>query len=106
MDARTKYARYRLLRKVPFSINNYYKYFIIIVFFLDKLKIVYFYYFFLVSNLSELRMKAVQMEKAMRWWSECTSNWREKWTKARAERNAARNEVKYENNISKNKRYF
>ncbi|XP_012860220.2 coiled-coil domain-containing protein 102B [Echinops telfairi] len=32
------------------------------------------------------------MEKTMRWWSDCTANWREKWSKVRAERNSAREE--------------
>lgn len=30
----------------------------------------------------------------MRWWSDCTANWREKWSKVRNERNMAREEVK------------
>ncbi|MXQ86495.1 hypothetical protein E5288_WYG003187 [Bos mutus] len=30
----------------------------------------------------------------MRWWSDCTANWREKWSKVRAERNRAREEVR------------
>jgi len=30
----------------------------------------------------------------MRWWSDCTANWREKWSKVRNERNAARDEAK------------
>lgn len=34
------------------------------------------------------------MEKTMRWWSDCTANWREKWSKVRNERNAARDEAK------------
>nr|XP_010965591.1 PREDICTED: LOW QUALITY PROTEIN: coiled-coil domain-containing protein 102A [Camelus bactrianus] len=34
------------------------------------------------------------MEKTMRWWSDCTANWREKWSKVRAERNRAREEVR------------
>jgi len=33
------------------------------------------------------------MEKTLRWWSDCTANWREKWTKVRSERNRARDEV-------------
>ena len=32
------------------------------------------------------------MEKTMRWLSDCTANWREKWNKARNERNKARDE--------------
>lgn len=30
----------------------------------------------------------------MRWWSDCTANWREKWSKVRTERNHAREEIK------------
>lgn len=30
----------------------------------------------------------------MRWWSDCTANWREKWSKVRTERNKAREESK------------
>jgi len=37
----------------------------------------------------ELRARTQQMEKTMRWWSDCTANWRDKWTKVRAERNKA-----------------
>ena len=43
-------------------------------------------------ELEEARARAVQMEKTMRWWSDCTANWREKWGKVRAERNKAREE--------------
>ncbi|KAL9699522.1 hypothetical protein quinque_002963 [Culex quinquefasciatus] len=34
------------------------------------------------------------MEKTMKWWSDCTANWREKWSKVRTERNKAREEAK------------
>lgn len=34
------------------------------------------------------------MEKTMRWWSDCTANWREKWSKVRNERNKVREEAK------------
>lgn len=30
----------------------------------------------------------------MRWWSDCTANWREKWSRVRAERNKCRDEMK------------
>lgn len=43
-------------------------------------------------ELEEARSRASQMEKTMRWWSDCTANWREKWGKVRAERNKAREE--------------
>nr|CAD7398103.1 unnamed protein product [Timema poppensis] len=32
-------------------------------------------------ELEEARARATQMEKTMRWWSDCTANWREKWSK-------------------------
>jgi coiled-coil domain-containing protein 102 len=44
--------------------------------------------------LEEARARAAQMEKTMRWWSDCTANWREKWSKVRNERNKAREEAK------------
>ena len=34
-------------------------------------------------ELEEARARAAQMEKTMRWWSDCTANWREKWGKVR-----------------------
>ncbi|CAH2057050.1 unnamed protein product, partial [Iphiclides podalirius] len=45
-------------------------------------------------ELDEARARASQMEKTMRWWSDCTANWREKWSKVRNERNKAREEAK------------
>lgn len=45
-------------------------------------------------ELEELRARAAQMEKTMRWWSDCTSNWREKWSKVRNERNVSRDECR------------
>ncbi|CAG9570811.1 unnamed protein product [Danaus chrysippus] len=45
-------------------------------------------------ELDESRARATQMEKTMRWWSDCTANWREKWSKVRNERNKAREEAK------------
>ena len=42
----------------------------------------------------ELRARCIQMEKTMRWWSECTANWREKWSKVRAERNRYKDDLK------------
>ena len=30
----------------------------------------------------------------MRWWSECTANWRDKWSKVRAERNKFKDDLK------------
>lgn len=34
-----------------------------------------------LRELDEARARAAQMEKTMRWWSDCTANWREKWSK-------------------------
>merc|ERR1711971_1096613 len=45
-------------------------------------------------EIDELRARCVQMEKTMRWWSDCTANWREKWSKVRAERNRYKEEAK------------
>uniref|UniRef100_A0A1I8NM09 Myosin tail domain-containing protein n=1 Tax=Stomoxys calcitrans TaxID=35570 RepID=A0A1I8NM09_STOCA len=45
-------------------------------------------------ELEEARARAAQMEKTMKWWSDCTANWREKWSKVRNERNKAREETK------------
>ncbi|XP_038218366.1 coiled-coil domain-containing protein 102A [Zerene cesonia] len=47
-----------------------------------------------IRELDEARARATQMEKTMRWWSDCTANWREKWSKVRNERNKARDEAK------------
>lgn len=44
--------------------------------------------------MEEARARASQMEKTMKWWSDCTANWREKWSKVRNERNKARDEAK------------
>ncbi|KAK6728389.1 hypothetical protein RB195_005811 [Necator americanus] len=45
-----------------------------------------------LQELKEARDRAAQMEKTMRWWSECTACWREKWSTVRDERNRAREE--------------
>uniref|UniRef100_A0A8C3XRH5 Coiled-coil domain-containing protein 102B n=1 Tax=Chelydra serpentina TaxID=8475 RepID=A0A8C3XRH5_CHESE len=45
-----------------------------------------------LRELEEVKARAAQMEKTMRWWSDCTANWREKWSKVRSERNKAREE--------------
>lgn len=36
-----------------------------------------------LQELEEARNRSLQMEKTMRWWSDCTANWREKWCKVR-----------------------
>ncbi|NXN97574.1 C102B protein, partial [Rhinopomastus cyanomelas] len=46
-----------------------------------------------IRELEEVKARAAQMEKTMRWWSDCTANWREKWSKVRHERNKAREEA-------------
>ena len=46
----------------------------------------------LLRELEEAKVRATQMEKTMRWWSDCTANWREKWSKVRNERNKSREE--------------
>ena len=48
-----------------------------------------------IRELEEARARAAQMEKTMRWWSDCTANWREKWSKVRNERNKARDECRH-----------
>ncbi|XP_006837649.1 PREDICTED: coiled-coil domain-containing protein 102B [Chrysochloris asiatica] len=45
-----------------------------------------------LRELEEAKARAALMEKTMRWWSDCTANWREKWSKVRAERNSAKEE--------------
>uniref|UniRef100_A0ACB8FDQ4 Uncharacterized protein n=2 Tax=Sphaerodactylus townsendi TaxID=933632 RepID=A0ACB8FDQ4_9SAUR len=45
-----------------------------------------------IRELEEAKARTAQMEKTMRWWSDCTANWREKWSKVRAERNKAHEE--------------
>lgn len=47
---------------------------------------------FRLQELNEARQRAAQMERTMRWWSECTASWREKWSTVRNERNRAREE--------------
>jgi len=43
---------------------------------------------------AQVRARAAQMEKTMRWWSDCTASWREKWSKVRGERNQLRDECR------------
>ncbi|XP_039695810.1 coiled-coil domain-containing protein 102B isoform X1 [Pteropus medius] len=45
-----------------------------------------------LRELEEVKARAAQMEKTMRWWSDCTANWRAKWGQVRAERDSAREE--------------
>ena len=47
-----------------------------------------------LNELREARIRAVQMEKTMRWWSDCTANWRDKWGQVKNERNKAREDIK------------
>jgi len=48
----------------------------------------------LVWEVEELRGRQVQMEKTMKWWSECAASWREKWTHVRLERNKVAEEAR------------
>merc|ERR1711892_842448 len=48
----------------------------------------------MVREMEELRARTAQMEKTLRWWSDCTANWRDKWTKVRVERNKAVEEAR------------
>eukprot|EP00794_Sanderia_malayensis_P018683 gene18683-20570_t len=48
----------------------------------------------LYTDLQAVKAKCVQMEKTMRWWSDCTANWREKWGRVRAERNKLKDETR------------
>ncbi len=48
----------------------------------------------LFRDWQEVKAKCVQMEKTMRWWSDCTANWREKWGRVRAERNKLKDELR------------
>ncbi|CAH8580454.1 unnamed protein product [Schistosoma turkestanicum] len=45
------------------------------------------------KDLEEARSRAVQLEKTMRWWSDCTASWREKWASLRDERNYLREKL-------------
>lgn len=45
-------------------------------------------------DLIELRGRCAQLEKTVRWWSDCTTNWREKWSCVRDERNQLREELR------------
>ncbi|KAM3177462.1 hypothetical protein ACTXT7_004491 [Hymenolepis weldensis] len=45
-------------------------------------------------DLIELRGRCAQLEKTVRWWSDCTNNWREKWSCVRDERNHLREELR------------
>ncbi|KAM6210555.1 coiled-coil domain-containing protein 102B [Sarcoramphus papa] len=47
-----------------------------------------------IRELEEVKARAAQMEKTMRWWSDCTADWREKWSKVRGERNKAQEEAR------------
>ncbi|VDM02600.1 unnamed protein product [Schistocephalus solidus] len=42
----------------------------------------------------QLRARCTQLEKTVRWWSDCTTTWRDKWSCIRNERNLARDELK------------
>ncbi|CAG2118669.1 unnamed protein product, partial [Medioppia subpectinata] len=44
------------------------------------------------KDLIETKARVLQMEKTMKFWSDCLANWREKWRKVRDERNKCRDE--------------
>ncbi|XP_054165070.1 coiled-coil domain-containing protein 102A-like [Oppia nitens] len=44
------------------------------------------------KELEETRARVLQMEKTMKFWSDCLVNWREKWRKVRDEKNKCREE--------------
>ncbi|XP_030043572.1 coiled-coil domain-containing protein 102A isoform X2 [Microcaecilia unicolor] len=46
------------------------------------------------EELAEAKLVASNLEKTVRWWAECTSKWRERWSRASAERNRAKKEVR------------
>uniref|UniRef100_A0AC35U4C9 Coiled-coil domain-containing protein 102B n=1 Tax=Rhabditophanes sp. KR3021 TaxID=114890 RepID=A0AC35U4C9_9BILA len=46
-----------------------------------------------LAEINEVRKRSAQMEKTMRWWSECTATWRAKWNQVRNERNKCREEA-------------
>uniref|UniRef100_A0A0N4ZUF1 Coiled-coil domain-containing protein 102A n=1 Tax=Parastrongyloides trichosuri TaxID=131310 RepID=A0A0N4ZUF1_PARTI len=46
-----------------------------------------------LQEINEIRERSAQMEKTMRWWSDCTASWREKWKTVKKERNDAREEI-------------
>ncbi|VDO74702.1 unnamed protein product [Schistosoma margrebowiei] len=47
-----------------------------------------------IQNMFFARSRATQLEKTMRWWSDCTASWREKWASLRDERNYLREKLK------------
>jgi len=48
--------------------------------------------------LAEAKARVAQMEKTMRWWSDCTDNWRKKWSEVKTERNDLRKELRLTKN--------
>uniref|UniRef100_A0A1I7ZLC0 Myosin_tail_1 domain-containing protein n=1 Tax=Steinernema glaseri TaxID=37863 RepID=A0A1I7ZLC0_9BILA len=46
-----------------------------------------------LEEINETRNRSAQMERTMRWWTECTANWRGKWKQMKDERNWARAET-------------
>jgi len=53
---------------------------------------------FLQKELAEAKTRVAQMEKTMRWWSDCTDNWRKKWSEVKTERNDLRKELRITKN--------
>ncbi|KAK0425825.1 hypothetical protein QR680_009411 [Steinernema hermaphroditum] len=46
-----------------------------------------------LEEINETRNRSAQMERTMRWWTECTATWRGKWKQMKDERNRAREET-------------
>ena len=40
-----------------------------------------------------MKLRYHQVEKSMRWWSDCTANWREKWSNIKNDRNKLIEEI-------------
>ncbi|PAA64728.1 hypothetical protein BOX15_Mlig031371g1, partial [Macrostomum lignano] len=55
-------------------------------------------------ELEEARAKSAQLEKTMRWWSDCTASWRDKWSRTRNERNLAREEARQQRRLAEEAR--
>ncbi|RWS09222.1 coiled-coil domain-containing protein 102A-like isoform X2 [Dinothrombium tinctorium] len=44
--------------------------------------------------MDEIRARMSQMEKSMKWWNDCSNNWRQKWTEVRNEKNRLKEECR------------
>ena len=48
----------------------------------------------LLHELGSANARLLQLERTIKWWSECTATWREKWGRVRIQRNELRDECK------------